>query len=168
MWAPPQLTPSHVEIDGPCLYTAGRYIPTEQVGWVWWAARAVVSQQVWLDGMALGARRPVRRDVPVPLGAAPLIQRVGGFCSRPLSHPQLPSHPQPQSDFATGTSMSSFAMTISSRHWIAPTVAPHLGGKSSLASQCTGRGKVGGCGFPSWRDAAVCRSALSATTPTSA
>ena len=50
VWAPPQLTPFHVEIDGPYLYTGGQFIPTEQAGWVWWASRAVVSQKVWLDG----------------------------------------------------------------------------------------------------------------------
>jgi hypothetical protein len=50
VWAPPQLTPFHVEIDGPYLYAAGSYIPTEQAGWVWWPAQAVVSQKVWLDG----------------------------------------------------------------------------------------------------------------------
>ena len=50
VWAPPQLTPFLVQIDGPYLYSAGSYIPTEQVGWVWWAARTVVSQKVWVDG----------------------------------------------------------------------------------------------------------------------
>jgi hypothetical protein len=50
VWAPPQLTPFHVEIDGPYLYSAGNYIPAQQAGWVWWDARAVVSQKVWLDG----------------------------------------------------------------------------------------------------------------------
>jgi hypothetical protein len=50
VWAPPQLTPFLVQIDGPYLYTGGSYIPTEQAGWVWWAARAVVSQKVWVDG----------------------------------------------------------------------------------------------------------------------
>ena len=50
VWAPPQLTPFFVQIDGPYLYSAGSYIPTEQVGWVWWAARTVVSQKVWVDG----------------------------------------------------------------------------------------------------------------------
>jgi len=50
VWAPPQLTPFFVQIDGPYLYSGGSYIPTEQVGWVWWAARTVVSQKVWVDG----------------------------------------------------------------------------------------------------------------------
>lgn len=50
VWAPPQLTPFHVEIDGPYLYAGDRYIPSAQAGWVWWSARAVVSQKVWLDG----------------------------------------------------------------------------------------------------------------------
>ena len=50
VWAPPELTPFLVQIDGPYLYSAGNYIPTEQVGWVWWAARTVVSQKVWVDG----------------------------------------------------------------------------------------------------------------------
>ena len=50
VWAPPQLTPFLVQIDGPYLYSAGSYIPTEQAGWVWWAARTVVSQKVWVDG----------------------------------------------------------------------------------------------------------------------
>lgn len=50
VWAPPQLVPYHVEIDGPYLYEAGRYIPIAQAGWVWWSARAVVSQKVWVDG----------------------------------------------------------------------------------------------------------------------
>ena len=38
--------------------------------------------------------------------------REAGFCSRPLSQPQLPSHPQPHSDFATGTATCSFAMAF--------------------------------------------------------
>ena len=50
VWAPPQLVPFLVQIDGPYLYSAGSYIPAEQAGWVWWAARAVVSQKVWVDG----------------------------------------------------------------------------------------------------------------------
>ena len=50
VWAPPQLIPFHVEIDGPYLYAAGKYIPTAEAGWVWWSAQAVVSQKVWLDG----------------------------------------------------------------------------------------------------------------------
>ena len=50
VWAPPQLQPFHVEIDGPYLYAAGNYIPTAEAGWVWWSARAVVSQKVWVDG----------------------------------------------------------------------------------------------------------------------
>ena len=50
VWAPPQLVPFHVEIDGPYLYSGGTYIPAAQAGWVWWASRAVVSQKVWLDG----------------------------------------------------------------------------------------------------------------------
>ena len=50
VWAPPQLTPFHVEIDGPYLYAGGKYIPTAEAGWVWWSATAVVSQKVWLDG----------------------------------------------------------------------------------------------------------------------
>jgi hypothetical protein len=50
VWAPPQLEPFHTEIDGPYLYAAGRYVPIEQAGWVWWPASAVVSQKVWLDG----------------------------------------------------------------------------------------------------------------------
>ncbi|MDQ2950725.1 MAG: VanW family protein [Chloroflexota bacterium] len=49
VYAPPQLTPFHTEIDGPYLYT-GTYIPVADAGWVWWAARAVVSQKVWVDG----------------------------------------------------------------------------------------------------------------------
>ncbi|MGH2379153.1 MAG: VanW family protein [Candidatus Limnocylindria bacterium] len=50
VWAPPELTPYHVEIDGPYLYSDGRYIPAAQAGWVRWEARAVVSQKVWVDG----------------------------------------------------------------------------------------------------------------------
>jgi VanW like protein len=50
VWAPPQLVPFFVQIDGPYLYSGGSYIPTEQAGWVWWAAKAVVSQKVWVDG----------------------------------------------------------------------------------------------------------------------
>ena len=50
VWAPPQLQPFHVEIDGPYLYADGKYIPTAEAGWVWWSARAVVSQKVWVDG----------------------------------------------------------------------------------------------------------------------
>ena len=50
VWAPPQLAPFHTEIDGPYLYTGGSYIPAADAGWVWWAARAVVSQKVWVDG----------------------------------------------------------------------------------------------------------------------
>ena len=50
VWAPPELKPFHVEIDGPYLYAAGKYIATAQAGWVWWSAQAVVSQKVWVDG----------------------------------------------------------------------------------------------------------------------
>ena len=50
VWAPPELKPFHVEIDGPYLYAGGTYIPTAQAGWVWWSSQAVVSQKVWVDG----------------------------------------------------------------------------------------------------------------------
>lgn len=50
VYAPPQLTPFQVEIDGPYLYSGGRYVPIAQAGWVWWGAQAVVSQKVWVDG----------------------------------------------------------------------------------------------------------------------
>ena len=50
VWGPPELTPFHVEIDGPYLYAAGKYIPTAEAGWVWWSAQTVVSQKVWVDG----------------------------------------------------------------------------------------------------------------------
>src|SRR5256712_3741336 len=50
VWAPPELTPFHVEIDGPYLYAAAEYIPTAQAGWVLWRTLAVVSQKVWVDG----------------------------------------------------------------------------------------------------------------------
>src|SRR2546428_984647 len=66
VWAPPELTPFHVEIDGPYLYAAGEYIPTAQAGGGWWAARGGGSQKGLGGGGMLGPAflRTLRRAPP--------------------------------------------------------------------------------------------------------